>query len=1144
MKEAAIKFPHKSLAALAIIPMPGHQFTCNMTRKISFSFLLVLCIATAVQAQPSLNEKFPQLGKNTVKEVIAAMTLEEKIWLVMGSEAALKKPKTDIAASNGIIGFTENKVPGAAGTTFAIPRLGIPSIVLADGPAGVRISPTRKDDSLNTYYATAFPVGTLLASTWNPALVTQVGKAFGNEVREYGVDIILAPGNNIQRNPLNGRNFEYYSEDPLVSGKMAAAIINGLQSNGIGTSLKHFAANNHETRRFSTNAEVSERALREIYLKAFQVALKESEPWTVMTSYNKLNGKYTAENAGLTTNILRNEWDYKGLVVTDWGAGKNVVEQIRAGHSLIMPGRYDQVEGLQYALSNKKLDVSILDQRIEKLLELILKTPSFKNTKFSNKPDLKLHAQVSRAAGTEGMVLLKNTNNALPLAKDVHTIATFGNTTFNLITGGTGSGMVNKAYVVSLGHGLTAAGYAVDAQVEKLYTKYVDSVEASRPKPKNPAAGRPQIPELLISDDFILKQAVASDLAIISVGKNAGEGADRDLKVNYHLMEEEISLIKRVSEAFNARGKKTVVVLNIGGVIDLASWQHYSDAILLAWQPGQEGGHAITDILTGKVNPSGKLAITFPEKYTDVSSAKNFPGSPGVDPLNVVYEEGIYTGYRYYDTYGVKPAYPFGYGLSYTTFAVGGLKLSSPTFGKNITATVTVKNTGPVAGKEVVQIYIAAPAKSTDKPAHELRAFAKTKTLKPGESQTLTFTLTGNDLSSYLPEKAAWIAEPGTYTLKAGVSSRDIRQTKTFTLPKEIVTENVSNQVLPTQPITKEWKGAGRGENSDTLANRRFFSSTSFWNQPIGDNPQIHPRSDHFIALMKRECTGPFFKINLEAWTIPVYAVDDATPRFKVKLHHLSEGEKQRWNTSRKTYGHGKEFDSEPVPIPLHAQADPQGDAHLAVVDWKRGIAWDMWGLTKNKDGSWTSNTGMKYSIGGNGIFNPKDFAVKNGESIHFHGPSRAAGVPAIAGLIMYDEVLKGEINHKLACATRVNAYQEHVFPAIWTDGFIIGGIPEGSVIQLDPALDLSKFDLLPGEVVIAKAMQKYGLVVVDIAGANTLYGEGLWAHPGKSWDGKVREIGGGISSIPLEHYRVLKTGTVVKKGDHYTKIMHDKGLW
>ncbi len=324
---------------------------------------------------------------------------------------------------------------------------------------------------------------------------------------------------------------------------------------------------------------------------------------------------------------------------------------------------------------------------------------------------------------------------------------------------------------------------------------------------------------------------------------------------------------------------------------------------------------------------------------------------------------------------------------------------------------------------------------------------------------------------------------------------------------------------------------------------RRFFSETSFWNQPIPDNPEIDPQNAHFIGLLKRECSGAFFRINLTSWTIPVYDVTETTPRFVVKKYYLGKEEQKQWNTKRAAYGHGATFDKEPVPIPLEAQADPQGDAHCALVDWKNGIAWDMWGLFKNADGSWTSKTGMKYSIDGEGVFSAKSFSIKNGESIHYFGPSRAAGVPATAGLIMYNEILSGEVKHKLACATRVNAYQEHVFPAIWTDGFIIGGIPEGAVIQLDPALDISKFNLTPEEIVLARAMQKYGMVVSDIAGSNTLYGEGLWGHPEKTWNGKLRGVGG-ISNIPLDHYRVLKINNKIKKGDSYTKIMHDRGMW
>ncbi len=771
-----------------------------MTQKTTFIFAFMICLSMFSYGQI---KSTPQLGRNSIKEVISALTLMEKIKLVVGPNYSESTNSPVVNSSEGIIGFTDRQVPGAAGISYAIPRLGIPAIVMADGPAGVRISPTRKGDSINTYYATGFPVGQMLASTWDPALVNSVGKAFGNEVLEYGVDIILAPGVNIQRNPLNGRNFEYYSEDPLVAGKMAEAMILGLQSNGIGTSLKHLAANNHETKRMRTNANISERALREIYLKVFQIAVKGSKPWTVMTSYNKFNGAYAAERKDLVTNILFKEWGFKGFVVTDWGAGQDYPQQILAGHSLIMPGRLDQVNSIMNAVEKGALPESVLDERIERFLNIVLQSPTFKRYKYSDKPDLAAHAQIAREAATQGMVLLKNNNQSLPIPKSVGKIATFGNTTYDFIAGGTGSGDVNKAYVISVAKGLENAGYTLDKSVERMYIDYLTEFKANRPKLKNAGSGRPQIPEMEITNELILQQAKNFDLAIITIGKNAGEGGDRNLEVNYNLMPYEKEMIKRVTDAFKAQGKKTVVVLNIGGVIDMAGWKDQVDAILLAWQPGQEGGYAIADLLTGKVNPSGKLAITFPETYTDVPSAKNFPGAPNVDPLDVNYEEGIYVGYRYYDTYEVKPAYEFGYGLSYTTFAVDKLKLSSKSFKGLITATVQIKNTGLVAGKEVVQIYISAPSKSIDKPVHELKAFAKTKLLQPGASEILIFTINPNDLASYIPAKAAWIAEEGIYKIEVGVSSRKILKTKTFKLNAEILTEKVTNEVLPLKPINE-----------------------------------------------------------------------------------------------------------------------------------------------------------------------------------------------------------------------------------------------------------------------------------------------------------------------------------------------------
>jgi len=311
----------------------------------------------------------------------------------------------------------------------------------------------------------------------------------------------------------------------------------------------------------------------------------------------------------------------------------------------------------------------------------------------------------------------------------------------------------------------------------------------------------------------------------------------------------------------------------------------------------------------------------------------------------------------------------------------------------------------------------------------------------------------------------------------------------------------------------------------------RFFSESSFWNQAIGENPEIDPGNDHFIALLKSEPTGNNFGINASKWTIPVYYANKSTPRYNIGFHYLSDQEKENWKSDRKRFGHGKGFGKN-VPIPAGATPDPEEDAHLAIVDWENLEAWDMWGLKRHEDGSWTSKTGMKYRLDGEGVFKTEDYDILNGESVHFHGPSRAAGVPAIAGLIMYDELVSGKINHKLSCATRFNAKQEYVFPATWTDGFIVGGIPEGAVIQLDPDLDLEQFDLLPGEVVVARALQEYGMVIVDVAGGSPIYAEGLWGFPEKNWEGVLREWEGGINSIPYDNYRVLKLPETVKMGD------------
>jgi beta-glucosidase len=792
-------------------------------------YLTLLCFALicalGIRAQEGSPKNLPQLGKSPLRQVIAAMTLEEKAKLVVGMGFRFQSPtprrdsgrnRQDTAGVGNFrlppIDPADNipeKVPGAAGRTHAISRLGIPSITVSDGPAGIRISPFRNGDSSVTYYATAFPSAEVLASSWDTGTVRKVGVAFGNEIREYGADIILGPAMNIHRNPLGGRNFEYYSEDPLVSGYIAAAIVQGIQSNGVGTSIKHYVANNQETNRNSVNTLVSERVLREIYLKGFEIVVKKSQPWTVMTSYNKLNGVYTSERRDLVTDILRGEWGFKGFVMTDWFGGNSAVDQENAGNDLLMPGNPNQTKAIIGAVDSGRIDKKQLDQNVERILNIILRSPEFKKYKNSNKPDLKAHAIVSRKAATEGMVLLKN-DGGLPLTAGAR-VAAYGNTAYDIIAGGTGSGDVNKPYTINLVQGLATAGFKVDPGLSTSYTAYIDSVKAKRPKPRGFSFAPPvPIPEPAFDDAMLAAHAGANDVAIITLGRNAGEGADRKLENDFYLTAAEKDLIRTVSGAFHAKGKKLVLVLNIGGIVEVASWRDQVDALLLAWQPGMEAGNAITDLLSGKVNPSGKLASTFPMDYPDVPSAKNFPGKelpqaaaqPGANPRRgrpseVTYEEGIYNGYRYYTSFHVRPAYEFGYGLSYTQFGLGTLAVKGPGPDGRIHASLVVTNLGKVSGKEVVQCYVSAPGKSMDKPAEELRAFAKTRLLKPGESQTLGFTLSPADLASYDEKSSSWVAEAGSYQLKIGTSCLQIQQTAEFKLPKEVVVEKDKNLLVP-----------------------------------------------------------------------------------------------------------------------------------------------------------------------------------------------------------------------------------------------------------------------------------------------------------------------------------------------------------
>lgn len=716
------------------------------------------------------------------EDLLNRLTLEEKVNLLKGP------------GIKSLLGMEDPEllVPGAAGTIEPILRLGIPRVYLADGPAGLRIAPVREDTE-KTFYATAFPIATLLASSWNVDLVNSVGQAMGNEVLEYGVDVLLAPGANIMRNPLCGRNFEYYSEDPLLSGKIGAAMVNGIESNGVGTSVKHFVANNQETSRYSNNVIVSERALREIYLKGFEIIVKQSQPWTVMSSYNKVNGTYTSQSRRLLSDILRDEWGFKGLVVTDWFGGTDAVAQIQAGNDLLQPGTKNQWKELKEAAEAGTLSESVINTSTKRILELILDSRKMENYAFSNAPDLKEHARISRESAAEGMVLLKN-EAVLPLNSDQQ-IALFGVSSFEFIAGGTGSGDVNEAYTVSLQEGLQNAGFKIDENTIEAFELHKSKNEEAFKRPEGmEAMTNPYNPPQFSPSEALLEQASnQSDIAIVTLGRNAGEGGDRVAKDDFLLTDQENELLKAVSETFHKAGKKVLVVMNIGGVIETASWKDLADAILLAWQGGQEGGNAVADILSGKVNPSGRLPMTFPVNLEDHASSANFPmdGEPisfsdalfGVEEKSenekipnkdfTNYEEGIYVGYRHFDKNELEVSYPFGYGLSYSTFDLGSAEVI--TENEMIEVGITVKNTGNVAGKEVVQLYSSKPETAIDRPKRELRAFAKTGLLKPGDSTRLKLQIPVSDLSFWNENQSGWEIEEGSYLLEVGTSSRDLK---------------------------------------------------------------------------------------------------------------------------------------------------------------------------------------------------------------------------------------------------------------------------------------------------------------------------------------------------------------------------------
>ncbi len=752
----------------------------NVIRMVGVGIAALCMVTSTVQGQVKLNA-------SNIDEVIGQMTLEEKVHMVIGC---------------GMSMGDDVKFPGTAGRTYDIPRLGIPSVYLADGPHRLAMAVKRDFDS-HFYYATEFPSGTTVAATFDPNAAFQVGVALGEEVKDYGMDVLLAPGVNLMRNALCGRNHEYYSEDPVVTGKMAAGYINGVQSQGTGTCLKHFAVNNQETNRNNNDSRVAQRPLRELYLKGFEIAVKESQPWSIMTSYNKVNGKYTCEDIDLTEYILRDEWGFKGVVMSDWNAGTDAVASMKAGNDMLQPGQDRQYKAILEAVQNSTLDEAVLNRNVKRILEMVVKCHTFGNYKYANETNLKAHAQIDRTIGAEGIVLLDN-QSALPLAANIKNVALYGTTSYDMVPAGMGFGSTGVGYYcVSLVEGMRNAGYTVDANLIKKYKKHLaDEQKRLYPKGRPPFSLTPlkRAEEFVPTADELAAQVKSNDVAILTLGRTSGEASDRRVE-EFYLKDNETALIKQVAEAYHAAGKKVIVILNICSPVETASWKNTVDAVICAFQPGQEVGNSVADVLTGKVNPSGHLPMTFAVKYGDAPSDTNFPydyefkmpsfamGSGmnfeskekkeekpkeavrNVDYTN--YEEGIYVGYRYFDTFGKEVSYPFGHGLSYTTFSFD--VVSSGINGDKCEMKVSVKNTGNCAGKESVQLYVKAPAGGLEKPAKELKAFAKTKLLQPGESEVVTLSWNLMDMASFNEKSCSWELAKGTYQWMAAASSADVR---------------------------------------------------------------------------------------------------------------------------------------------------------------------------------------------------------------------------------------------------------------------------------------------------------------------------------------------------------------------------------
>jgi beta-glucosidase len=688
-----------------------------------------------------------------IQSIVSKMTLEEKAALCTGA---------------------------SKWSTTPVERLDVPEMIVSDGPHGVRRVADIHSIARRSLPATCFPTASCSASTWDVDLIRQMGEALAEECIALNVDVLLGPGVNMKRSPLCGRNFEYFSEDPYLAGELAVNLIDGIQSKGVGTSLKHYAANNQEFQRFCISAEVDERTLREIYLPAFEKAVKEAQPWTVMCSYNKVNGVFAAEHHTLLTEILKDEWGFEGLVVSDWGAVRDRVASLRAGLDWEMPGPQDRrVQAVVEAVRSGELDEALLDESVRRILRIVFKA---KETPKGGTFDVDAHHTLALKIAAEGMVLLKNDplpqqGPLLPL-KGHQQIAVIGRAAQAAHFQGGGSSHINPT--------------RVDVPFQECQSR-ADGAELAYAE--GYAADDSFRQDLI---DEAVELAQSADVALLTIALPAeSEGHDRTV---LDLTAQQVALIQAVAKA----QPKTVVVLNNGAPVAMSAWIDAVPAVLEGWMMGQAGGGALADILFGRVNPCGKLTETFPLKLSDTPAHLNWPGGAG----KVRYGEGLFIGYRYYDAKEMPVLFPFGHGLSYTTFAYSNAQVSAKTFRDvdGLTVTVDVTNTGHMAGKEIVQVYVHDRASGLVRPEKELKGFEKVA-LQPGETKSVTIKLDFRAFAYYHPKYQQWITEDGDFDILVASSAADIRHTLAVTLKSTL---NLPS-ILDRESTLREWMADPRG---------------------------------------------------------------------------------------------------------------------------------------------------------------------------------------------------------------------------------------------------------------------------------------------------------------------------------------------